>query len=113
MLLFAIFSVDFMLLSFYHSTVRTLKGYAMNKQNLIVGCGISGATMARLLAERGEKVTVIDSKNHNDETTELYQKYLNDAKSMPNVYSFGRLGVYKYYDMDKVIAHCQDLVKGL
>ena len=33
-------------------------------KNLIVGCGISGATMARLLAERGEQVTVIDSKDH-------------------------------------------------
>lgn len=33
-------------------------------KNLIVGCGISGATMARLLAEHGEKVTIIDSKNH-------------------------------------------------
>ncbi|MCQ2562305.1 MAG: polysaccharide pyruvyl transferase family protein [Alphaproteobacteria bacterium] len=34
-------------------------------KNLIVGCGISGATLARLLAERGEKkVTIIDSKNH-------------------------------------------------
>lgn len=32
--------------------------------NLIVGCGISGATMARLLAEHGEKVTIIDSKSH-------------------------------------------------
>lgn len=33
-------------------------------KNLIVGCGISGATMARLLAEAGEQVTVIDSKDH-------------------------------------------------
>ena len=32
--------------------------------NLIVGCGISGATMARLLADAGEKVIIIDSKNH-------------------------------------------------
>ncbi|MBR5625980.1 MAG: UDP-galactopyranose mutase [Alphaproteobacteria bacterium] len=33
-------------------------------ENLIVGCGVSGATMARLLAEAGERVTIIDSKNH-------------------------------------------------
>ncbi len=36
----------------------------MKIKNLIVGCGISGAVMARLLAEKGEKVIIIDSKNH-------------------------------------------------
>lgn len=36
----------------------------MKYQNLVVGCGISGVTMARLLAERGEQVTIIDSKEH-------------------------------------------------
>lgn len=36
----------------------------MKTQNLIVGCGISGAAMARLLAEKGEHVVIIDSKNH-------------------------------------------------
>lgn len=32
--------------------------------NVVVGAGISGATIARLLAERGEKVLVIDQKPH-------------------------------------------------
>ncbi len=36
----------------------------MNIDNLIIGCGISGATIARLLADKGEKVLVIDKKNH-------------------------------------------------
>ena len=31
---------------------------------LIVGCGISGATLARVAAERGHTVTVIDRKDH-------------------------------------------------
>jgi UDP-galactopyranose mutase len=33
-------------------------------KNLIVGCGISGATLARKLAEAGEQVVVIDEKDH-------------------------------------------------
>lgn len=32
--------------------------------NVVVGAGISGATIARLLADRGEKVLVIDQKSH-------------------------------------------------
>lgn len=31
---------------------------------LIVGCGISGATLARSLAEKGHKITIIDQKSH-------------------------------------------------
>jgi UDP-galactopyranose mutase len=49
----------------------------------------------------------------NDETTALYQKYLNESKSMPNVYFCGRLGNYKYYDMDKAIASCMELIDSL
>ena len=35
-----------------------------NYQNVIVGAGISGAVLARLLAEKGQKVLVIDRRNH-------------------------------------------------
>ena len=33
-------------------------------KKLIVGCGISGATIARILADAGEQVDIIDSKEH-------------------------------------------------
>lgn len=36
----------------------------MHNDNLIVGSGISGATIARLLADRGEQVRIIDSRPH-------------------------------------------------
>ena len=38
-----------------------------------------------------------------DENTVLYEKYLQEAKKLENVYFLGRLGDYKYYDMDKAI----------
>ncbi len=41
---------------------------------------------------------VNDAKN-----AELYQKYLEKSKSEENIIFGGRLGEYKYYDMDKVI----------
>ena len=41
----------------------------------------------------------------------LYEQYKELAKTVPNVIFGGRLGEYKYYDMDKVIASALDLVK--
>ena len=38
-----------------------------------------------------------------NENAVLYQKYLDKAKDNPKVTFFGRLGDYKYYDMDKAI----------
>ena len=46
----------------------------------------------------------------NEETAELYQKYIDLAKDTPNVYFCGRLGDYKYYDMDKTIARIFELL---
>ena len=42
---------------------------------------------------------VNDQKNN-----ELYHKYLQLASEESNVIFGGRLGQYKYYDMDKVVA---------
>ncbi|MBD5401704.1 UDP-galactopyranose mutase [bacterium] len=44
-----------------------------------------------------------------DENIELYNKYLNKAKEEKNIYFLGRLGDYKYYDMDKAIARAIEL----
>jgi UDP-galactopyranose mutase len=38
-----------------------------------------------------------------DENLALYNQYLEKIKKYPNVYFLGRLGDYKYYDMDKAI----------
>ena len=38
------------------------------------------------------------------ENMELYNKYLEKIKNFKDIYFLGRLGDYKYYDMDKVVA---------
>lgn len=39
----------------------------------------------------------------NASTQALYNAYKAKAESLRNVYFIGRLGEYRYYDMDKVI----------
>ena len=48
-----------------------------------------------------------------DENQELYGKYLEESKKDKNVYFFGRLGDYKYYNMDKVIERALDLFEEI
>jgi UDP-galactopyranose mutase len=45
----------------------------------------------------------------NDENAALYAKYTESAKDNPSVRFLGRLGDYKYYDMDKAIARAMEL----
>jgi UDP-galactopyranose mutase len=40
----------------------------------------------------------------NDDNAALYAKYMELARNFPNVHFLGRLGDYKYYDMDKAVA---------
>ena len=47
------------------------------------------------------------------ENFELYNKYQKDAKELKNVYFLGRLGDYKYYDMDKAILRALELFETL
>ena len=48
---------------------------------------------------------------NNEHNNTLYEKYIALAKERPNVIFGGRLGEYRYYDMDKVIECALDLVK--
>lgn len=48
---------------------------------------------------------------NNDKNNELYQKYADLAKEDNKVIFGGRLGQYKYYDMDKVIVEALKCVK--
>lgn len=48
-----------------------------------------------------------------NENAELYNKYLEKAKTLKNVYFLGRLGDYKYYDMDKAILRAMELFEEI
>ncbi|MBE6133441.1 MAG: UDP-galactopyranose mutase [Erysipelotrichaceae bacterium] len=50
---------------------------------------------------------------NNDKNNELYQKYKIEADKLSNVHFGGRLGQYKYYDMDKVILEALNYIKSL
>ncbi len=43
------------------------------------------------------------------ENAELYAKYQQEADKLKNVYFFGRLGDYKYYNMDQAVERALDL----
>lgn len=48
-----------------------------------------------------------------DDNQKLYDKYLEKAKTLDNVYFLGRLGDYKYYDMDKAILRAIEIAEGV
>ena len=49
---------------------------------------------------------------NNDENSALYQKYKDLADKESSVIFGGRLGQYKYYDMDKVIVAALESVRA-
>lgn len=48
-----------------------------------------------------------------DDNQKLYNQYLNKAKELKNVYFIGRLGDYKYYNMDQTVARALELFEGV
>lgn len=87
----------------------------MARTNLVVGCGFSGATIARKLAEDlGEKVVIIDAKSHiagnaydyRDTNGIMIHKYGSHIfhTNMEDVWHFlNRFGAFNTY-MHKVVA---------
>ena len=49
---------------------------------------------------------------NNEKNNSLYEKYKEYSKKDKNIVFGGRLGQYKYYDMDKVIEQALECVKG-
>lgn len=49
---------------------------------------------------------------NDEENTSLYERYKQLATERPDVIFGGRLGQYKYYDMDKVIRSALDVAKA-
>ncbi len=49
----------------------------------------------------------------NNDNQQLYNRYLSKAQKLKNVYFIGRLGDYKYYNMDQTVARALALFKEL
>lgn len=47
------------------------------------------------------------------ENQALYEKYLEEAKKHDNIIFFGRLGDYRYYDMDKCVARSLEVFEQI
>jgi len=47
-----------------------------------------------------------------DKNAELYNRYLALAKDTPHIHFLGRLGNYKYYDMDDAVAYALEFSKN-
>ena len=45
----------------------------------------------------------------NEDNAKLYEKYAQKAKTLKNTYFLGRLGDYKYYDIDKAVLRAIEL----
>lgn len=43
----------------------------------------------------------------------LYRKYLEDSEMIPNLHFLGRLGDYRYYDMDKAVLRAMQLYETI
>ena len=50
---------------------------------------------------------------NNDKNDKIYNKYLRESKKLNNVYFFGRLGDYKYYNMDLAVERVLKLFKEI
>jgi UDP-galactopyranose mutase len=57
------------------------------------------------VSEKNERCYPIVKK----ENLELYNRYLEMAEKLPNIYYFGRLGDYKYYNMDKAVERALEI----
>ena len=49
----------------------------------------------------------------NEENIKLYNKYLKKAENFKNIYFLGRLGDYKYYNMDLAVLRAIELFETI
>lgn len=61
--------------------------------------------------------SAIDSEPYypiqDDKNKRIFQKYLDEAKELKNIYFGGRLGEYRYYDMEDTIKSARNLANAL
>ena len=87
---------------------NTMKGYYKNPQATAETIDANGWLHSGDLGVKDENGNYLYPIN-NDRNNELYAKYLERSKQDKDVIFGGRLGTYKYYDMDAVIASALEM----
>ena len=91
----------------------------MQKKALVVGCGLSGATAARLLAEKGYKVTIWERRNHiSGNMYDYYDEYgIPVHKYGPHTFHTNDEEVYrficKYGEWEEFHIKCGAVIDGI
>lgn len=91
----------------------------MQKKALVVGCGLSGATAARLLAEKGYKVTIWERRNHiGGNMYDYYDEYgIPVHKYGPHTFHTNDEEVYrficKYGEWEEYRLMCGAVIDGI
>ncbi len=91
----------------------------MHNQALIIGCGLSGATAARLLAEKGYKVTIWERRNHiGGNMYDYYDEYgIPVHKYGPHTFHTNDEEVYrficKYGEWEEFHIKCGAVIDGI
>lgn len=86
--------------------IHEFKYYLDNKSNKTV---IAKEYSEAFEPEKNERYYPIP----NNDNIELYNKYLAEAKNLKNTFFLGRLGDYKYYNMDEAISRAIELFKEI
>lgn len=74
---------------------------------------ISGTLLTREITVTPEDPNNYEYPIPDKANDELYQRYRQKAEQMKEVLICGRLGEYRYYDMDQAIARAMQLAKGM
>ena len=91
--------------------VRTLEWKHMMKEEF--ANKIEGTVLTREVPFTPSCSSEYEYPFPDSDNRELYQKYSDRAKLLPNVLICGRLGEYRYYDMDQAIARALTLVERI
>ena len=86
------------------------QGKALGNE-VIDGPSVGKTIISKEYSDKWDKTKEPYYPINNDKNNELYEKYKELSKKDENVIFGGRLGQYKYYDMDKVIEVALDAVK--
>jgi UDP-galactopyranose mutase len=91
--------------------IRTLEWKHMMPAEQLAG--VRGTVITRETTIDSEEPDRHEYPFPDQANAELYTRYRERANAMPKLLVCGRLGEYRYYDMDQAIGHAMSLVEGI